>query len=156
MAGEARAEDRSVPEALRRGLTFWRRSIQARVAVSTLLVSAIVVSAVGWFLLRQIEQGLVDHRVAAVLTEVANEGRQASTALDSASPTDTDAEAQARDLVNSIVESGQARGFSVLMAGPGRGDTSLEDRGDRGTSGLVASSVPTSLVQHFDDSAKTA
>ena len=67
---EARTEGRSVPQALRRGLTFWRRSIQARVAVSTLLVSAIVVSAVGWFLLRQIEQGLVDHRVAAVLTEV--------------------------------------------------------------------------------------
>ena len=153
---EGRTEGRSVPQALRRGLTFWRRSIQARVAVSTLLVSAIVVSAVGWFLLRQIEQGLVDHRVAAVLTEVANEGRQASTALNSASPTDTDAEAQARDLVNSIVESGQARGFSVLMAGPGQGDTSLEDRGDRGTSGLVSSSVPTSLVQHFDDSSKTA
>ena len=83
MAREAPVEGRSVPEALRRGLTFWRRSIQARVAVSTLLVSAIVVSLVGWFLLRQIEQGLVDHRVAAVLTEVANEGRQASTALNS-------------------------------------------------------------------------
>ena len=35
----------SVPEVLRRGLTFWRRSIQARVVLSTVLLSAIVVTA---------------------------------------------------------------------------------------------------------------
>ena len=48
---------RSVPEALRRGLTFWRRSIQARVVVSTVLLSTVVLVAVGWFLLRQVRAG---------------------------------------------------------------------------------------------------
>ena len=150
MARTAPGEGPSVPEALRRGLTFWRRSIQARVAVSTLLLSAIVVSAVGWFLLRQIEQGLVDHRVAAVLTEVANENRQASTALNSAPPTDTNATAQATDLYSSIYQSGVARGFSVIMAGPGSGKTALIDRGDQVSPLLHESSVPRSLVEHFD------
>ena len=150
MARTAPGEGRSVPEALRRGLTFWRRSIQARVAVSTLLLSAIVVSAVGWFLLRQIEQGLVDHRVAAVLTEVANENRQASTSLNSAPPTDTNATAQATDLYSSIYQSGVARGFSVIMAGPGSGRTALIDRGDQVSPLLHESSVPRSLVEHFD------
>ena len=42
----------------RRWLTFWRRSIQARVVVSTIILSAVVVSAVGWFLLRQTRDGL--------------------------------------------------------------------------------------------------
>ena len=46
----------TVPEALRRGLTFWRRSIQARVVVSTVLLSAVVVTGVGWLLLRQVER----------------------------------------------------------------------------------------------------
>ncbi|MFZ2013709.1 MAG: MtrAB system histidine kinase MtrB [Nocardioides sp.] len=150
MARTAPGEGPSVPEALRRGLTFWRRSIQARVAVSTLLLSAIVVSAVGWFLLRQIEQGLVDHRVAAVLTEVANENRQASTSLNSAPPTDTNATAQATDLYSSIYQSGVARGFSVIMAGPGSGKTALIDRGDQVSPLLHESSVPRSLVEHFD------
>ena len=84
LAGDLIGGGRSLPEALRRGLTFWRRSIQARVVVSTLLLSAVVVTAVGWFLLRQVEQGLVDHRVASVLADVSNETSQLRTGLRSA------------------------------------------------------------------------
>ena len=60
----------------------WRRSIRARVVVSTVLLSAVVVTGVGWLLLRQIEQGLVDHRVSSVLVEVGNENTQASQLLE--------------------------------------------------------------------------
>ena len=35
-------------------VTLWRRSIQARVVISTVLLSALVVSLVGWTLLRQV------------------------------------------------------------------------------------------------------
>jgi len=73
---------RTLPETLRRGLTFWRRSIQARVVVSTVLLSAIVVTAVGWLLLRQVEHGLVHHRVDSVLVEVGNEDAHAVALLD--------------------------------------------------------------------------
>ncbi|HEX3222138.1 MAG TPA: MtrAB system histidine kinase MtrB [Nocardioides sp.] len=147
---------RSVPEAVRRGLTFWRRSIQARVVVSTVLLSAVVVTAVGWFLLRQVEHGLVDHRVDTVLLEVKNENDQAIARLEAVPGTDTDAQAQAMGLYRSIADSGQARGFSVVMAGAGSGDQSLESRGVRATSKDAADAVPQSLIQHFDSSKETA
>ena len=56
--------------AVRRGLTFWRRSIQARVVASTVLLSFAVVAGLGWFLLGQIREGLLDNRVDAVVAEV--------------------------------------------------------------------------------------
>src|SRR5215208_6163289 len=98
---------RTVPGALRGGLTCWRRSIQARVVVSTVLLSAIVVTAVGWFLLRQVEQGLLDRRVDAVLTEVASENAQAASRLDAVLGTDTNATEQATQLYQPIYQSGQ-------------------------------------------------
>ena len=147
---------RSLPEALRRGLTFWRRSIQARVVVSTLLLSAVVITAVGWFLLRQVEQGLVDHRVASVLADVTNETTQARSALAQAPGTETDAAAQAQELVNPIIDSGNARGFDVVLAGPGfdvpisqRGAPIFSNQGD-------VSSIPQTLVDHFDSSDSAA
>src|SRR6478752_9986114 len=90
---------RSVPEALRRGLTFWRRSIQARVVVSTVLLSTVVVLAVGWFLLRQVQQGLLDHRVETVLREAGNENQAAAERLRAAPGTDTNANQQASEVL---------------------------------------------------------
>ena len=148
---------RRLPEALRRGLTFWRRSIQARVVVSTLLLSAVVVTGVGWFLLRQVEQGLVDHRVASVLADVSNETSQLRTALSSAPGTETDASTQAGQLINPIIDSGQARGFDVVFVGPGANGTTLAQRGALlFTPRLEPSSVPQSLVDHFDSSGSPA
>jgi two-component system sensor histidine kinase MtrB len=144
---------RSLPEALRRGLTFWRRSIQARVVVSTVLLSTVVLVAVGWFLLRQVQQGLLDHRVETVLREADTETQAADDRLQAAVGTDTDATRQAQQLVAApIITSGQARGFSVLMANPGSADTPLADRGTFGTQELDLASVPSSLVEHFDTS----
>jgi two-component system sensor histidine kinase MtrB len=139
-----------VPQTLRRGLTFWRRSIQARVVVSTVLLSAIVVTAVGWLLLRQVERGLVDHRVDAVLVEVANEDGQASQSLKAIPATDSDASRQAQSLYQGLQTSGSARGFSVVVVESGRGDQPLDDRGPEASTQQAVASVPTSLVRHFD------
>ena len=147
---------RTVPEALRRGLTFWRRSIQARVVVSTVLLSAVVVSAVGWFLLRQVEQGLVDHRVDAVLSEVANENSQVANRLESATGTETNASRQVTLLYDAIAESGRVRGFDVVMAGDARSGTPLNERGPKYPRALELRTVPESLVHHFDSSSKVA
>jgi two-component system sensor histidine kinase MtrB len=141
---------RKVPEALRRGLTFWRRSIQARVVVSTVLLSAIVVTAVGWFLLRQVERGLVDHRVDSILIEVGNENDQTDKLLAAVPGTDTNADQQATDLVNGLEDSGNARGFSVVMLEAGTRNEPLNDRGPQATSQQAVDSVPSSLVGHFD------
>jgi two-component system sensor histidine kinase MtrB len=147
---------RTFPEALRRGLTFWRRSIQARVVVSTVLLSTVVVLAVGWFLLRQVQQGLLDHRVETVLREVGTENQAAADRLRAAPGTDTNATQQASDvLMGPIFSSGQARGFSVVMAGPGGRNTSLEKRATSFTPQLDLASVPQDLVDRMDDPTTT-
>jgi two-component system sensor histidine kinase MtrB len=148
---------RSLPAAVHRGLTFWRRSIQARVVVSTLLLSALVVSIVGWFLLQQTREGLLDHRVKAVVAEANNETAEARTRLRAASGTDMDNASQQRELVEPIIQRGSTRGFSVVLTGP-VGDTGsrIADGGAKFTSGLDTSSVPASLEQHFDEIAPTA
>jgi two-component system sensor histidine kinase MtrB len=148
--------DLRVPEALRRGLTFWRRSIQARVVVSTLLLSALVVTGVGWFLLRQVEQGLLSHRVTTVVAEASSESSDASKSLTAAPGTDLDATTQAGDLFTPIMDQGLTRGFSVVLADQGSGDTSIVNRGDLKTPGLDPSSVPGSLLRHFDNSTQSA
>ena len=141
---------RRLPGALRRALTFWRRSIQARVVASTVALSAVVICAVGWLLLQQTRDGLLENRVAAVTAEVADEVKEAEDRLDAASGQDADASAQRRDLVELIIQRGETRGFKVVLAGPlsaGRiadGDTFYSPR-------LHLDSVPLALQQHFDD-----
>ena len=148
---------RSLPAAVRRGLTFWRRSIQARVVVSTLLLSAAVVSVVGWLLLQQTREGLLAHRVTAVVAEANNETTEARTRLDAALGTYTGSASQQRDLVEPIIQRGDTRGFSVVLAGP-VGDTGgrIADGGAEFTPGLDKFSVPVSLEAHFDRVAPTA
>ena len=62
-----------LPPVLRHGPAFWRRSVQARVVVSTVLLSAAVVGVVGWFLIQQTRDGLLENRVDAVVQEAEGE-----------------------------------------------------------------------------------
>lgn len=136
--------------AVRRALTFWRRSIQARVVASTIVLSAIVVSAVGWILLQQTRQGLLEHRVDVVLGEVDTEMVEASDRLAAASGTEVNSGRQQRDLVEPIIERGVSRGYSVVLAGPAGEDVALREGGSEYTSGLDLVSVPRELEEHFD------
>lgn len=136
--------------ALRRGLTFWRRSIQARVVASTIVLSAIVVSAVGWILLQQTRQGLLEHRVDVVIGEVDAEMVDARDRLAAASGTEVNAGRQQRDLVDPIIDRGGSRGYSVVLAGPEGEDVPLREGGGEYTSGLDLVSVPEDLESHFD------
>ncbi len=135
---------------LRRALTFWRRSIQARVVVTTLVLSAVVISAVGWLLLRQTRDGLLDNRVDAVLAESASETLAANTRLTQTPGTDTDVGSQLDDLFDPIKERGAVRGFEVVLAGPVGSGKPLTAGGTRSTPGLAVASVPEALRQHFD------
>ncbi|MFC7504252.1 MtrAB system histidine kinase MtrB [Nocardioides sp. CPCC 206347] len=140
---------RVAPE-VRRALTFWRRSIQARVVVSTVVLSALTVSAVGWILLQQTKQGLLEHRVEVVLGEVDAEVSDANGRLAAASGTEVNASRQQRDLVDPIIDRGVSRGYSVVLAGPEGEDLPLREGGGEYTSGLDLVSVPESLEAHFD------
>ena len=148
--------DRSLPAAARRGLTFWRRSIQARVVASTLLLSAAVVGVVGWFLLQQTRDGLIDQRVDAVVAEANNETTEARTRLAAAPGTDIDTSAQQRDLVDPIIQRGDTRGFGVVLAGPVGSPGLNADGGAMRSANLDTSSVPVLLQQHFSEPAGTA
>ena len=70
---------------LRSVATVWRRSIQARVVISTLLLSAVVVSLVGWVLLQQITDGLVRSKTESSVDETSRATAEAQRRLSAAS-----------------------------------------------------------------------
>ena len=147
-----------LPAGLRRGLTFWRRSIQARVVVSTVLLSALVFTGVGWFLLQQTREGLLDHRVKAVVAEANAETTAARNALQGVSGTDIDAAGQRRDLFDPIYQRGSVRGFEVVLAGPLSAEPGSTELGQAMSStGLdLTRSIPLSLQEHLHSSDTTA
>lgn len=138
---------RRPPLPLGRALTFWRRSVQARVVASTVLLSFAVVTVVGWFMLGQTREGLLDNRVETVVAEVENETAEAERRLAAAQGTEFEPAEQRAQLVEPLIVRGAARGFSVMLSGPG---------GQIRTEGLDTTSVPASLRAHFEDSATTA
>jgi two-component system sensor histidine kinase MtrB len=147
---------RRAPEAVRRALTFWRRSIQARVVISTVLLSAAVVGVVGWFLLQQTREGLLDHRVTAVVAEAADETSGARDLLQASRSSGSDATQQQQALAGIVIQRGETRGFSVVLVGPSLPGSRIVDGGANFTPGLDTYSVPATLQRHFDESSRTA
>ncbi|WP_179503381.1 MtrAB system histidine kinase MtrB [Nocardioides daedukensis] len=143
--------------AITRGLTFWRRSIQARVVMSTMLLSALVVTVVGWFLLQQTRDGLVDARVDRVLAEAANETEDARARLAAVPGADDEASLQLRQLIEPIIARGASRGFEVVVNGPlGDEPTVLAASGPRYSPGLDLDSVPDELIDQLDEGESSA
>jgi two-component system sensor histidine kinase MtrB len=131
--------------------TFWRRSIQARVVLSTVLLSALVVSLVGWTLLRQITDGLVQDRVREAVAEAGRSSSEVQNSLSSAT-TDFDASEQLPSLAAQIAARGEIRGYDVVLIGPLSQDPagSSLGGGERFTSGLDLSSVPDNLRREVE------
>ena len=142
--------------AVRRALTFWRRSIQARVVASTVLLSAAVVGIVGAFLMQQTRDGLVDNRVAQVIAEAENETADARTKLGAAQGIDVDESRQQDDLIKPIISRGSSRGFAAILSPAAGTGSRLSDGGAKFTQGLDLQSVPESLQQRFDEPTATA
>ncbi len=107
-----------LPPSLRHGPAFWRRSVQARVVVSTVLLSAAVIGVVGWFLIQQTRDGLLEHRVDAAVQEAEGETEAARELLAATPPIDADTSRQQQDLVEPIISRGSSRGFSVILSRP--------------------------------------
>ncbi len=146
-----------VPVAVRRGLTFWRRSTQARVVVSILLLSGVVITGVGLLLLQQIRDGLLEHRVDAVVAEAASETDDARVRLAAASGTEVDAARQVRELADPIISRGDTRGYGVVLAGPVDDDLPLGSGLAASTSGLdLAASIPARLEERLAQAAPGA
>ena len=131
---------------LRHAVGAWRRSIQLRVVLSTVLLSALVVSLVGWALLRQITNGLVDGRVDVALEEAARSSTGVQESL-TAATSDFDASTQLPALASSIVSRAGAQGYDVVLVGPlpEAGAPTSPAAGERFSPGLDLSSVPSRL-----------
>ena len=127
--------------------TFWRRSIQARVVVSTLLLSAVVVAIVGIVLLRQVTDGLVDAKTSSSVAEATRGTIDAQRRLSGASGTDFDSGTQLDQLVRSIVQRGQVQGYDVVLIGPVAGSSEgvAAGSGTRNTQGVRSDSIPIGL-----------
>ncbi|MFT4262260.1 MAG: MtrAB system histidine kinase MtrB [Nocardioides sp.] len=137
---------------------FWRRSLRARIVISTVLLTVLASSVVGWVLMSRVREGLLEHRVAAAVAETATEVEDAQERLSAASTVDLDASGQQRDLVEPIIQRGSTRGFRVIMAGPlDDGTGRIADGGAEFSPGLDTTSVPARLETHFvNGSSRTA
>lgn len=141
--------------AVGRALTIWRRSVSARVVVSTVLLSTVVVGAVSWLLVVQVRDGLLDDRVRSATAEAETETVQAVDRLVGGS--DFDVASQLELVAAPLSQRGAVRGYEVLVA---RSDA--DPASDLTTSGSISSpdldltSVPRSLREHFTGSAQLA
>ena len=145
-----------LPAGVRRALTFWRRSIQVRVVASTVALSTIVIVGVGWFLLQQTRDGLLEHRADVVVAVANGETDQAADALAAVEGTEFNSTQQQADLVDPIRRAGEDRGFSVVLGGPTHTGRRLADGGAEKTLDLDVASVPARMEERFDDEAPTA
>lgn len=68
----------------RKVLELWRRSIQARVVIGTLTLSAVLALLAGWVMLRQVTSGVLDSKREAALSQAAAGFSAAQSRLDSA------------------------------------------------------------------------
>jgi len=140
--------------AVRRTATVWRRSIQARVVLSTLLLCAVVVSLVGWVLLRQITGGLVNGKTEASVNEAARATAEAQRRLSAANGNDFDASTQLTQLVSTLVSRGSVQGYEIVLRGPIAGSSTARasGTGTSSTPGVLGSSIPRALVHQVEDS----
>ncbi len=140
---------------VRRAATVWRRSIQARVVLSTLLLSAVVVGLVGLVLMRQITDGLVAGKTDSAVAEATRGTLDAQTRLSGASGTDFDSSTQLTQLASSIVARGAVQGYDVVLTGPiaGSSQAVAAGSGTLNTPGVKSDSVPErlrSVVERVD------
>lgn len=133
---------------LRRAATFWQRSIQARVVVSTLILSAVVVTLVGWVLMRQITDGLVASKTNAAVAEATRGAYDARSRLEGVPGTEFDSGAQLAQLVAGMVVRGDMQGYDVVLDGPLPGTAEESTTGSGGTfksPDVMTESVPDRL-----------
>jgi two-component system sensor histidine kinase MtrB len=132
---------------LRRAVTVWRRSIQARVVISTLLLSAVVVSLVGWVLLQQITAGLVSGKTDSSVAEAARATAEAQSRLSAANGNDFDAGSQLTQLVSTLVSRGSVQGYEIVLSGPIAGSSAgvATGAGTSSTPGVLSRSIPQRL-----------
>ena len=106
-----------------------------------------VVSLVGWVLMRQITDGLVASKTEQAVAEATRGTLDAQNRLSGASGTDFDASTQLTQLASSIVARGAVQGYDVVLTGPiaGSSQAVAAGSGTPNTPGVKSDSVPERL-----------
>jgi two-component system sensor histidine kinase MtrB len=99
---------------------LWRRSIQARVVIGTVVLSTVLTMLAGFILLRQVTNGLLDSKEQASIAQARSGAVTAQSKLDGAEITDTfDVAPLLKGLVETLAPRDEARDdFSVVIIGP--------------------------------------
>ncbi|MGH3365918.1 MAG: MtrAB system histidine kinase MtrB [Nocardioidaceae bacterium] len=132
----------------------WRRSLQARVVINTLLLSTLVVALVGWLLLSQVTAGLVEGKRAAALSEAASGFETAQDQLDAADPNDFDPGQLLPDLFDNLSSRGDASGqYEVLLRGPINTpvDSGVSPAGSLFLPGVNPENIPDDLMRQVTE-----
>ena len=128
----------------RRPAGVWRRSLHLRVVTGTLVLSALVTVFVGWILLRQVTDGVLQAKVAASVGEASAGFKSAQAAIDAAEPSGDPSELTTQ-LAQDIALRGASGGLYdvVLDVLPAEGGSQTVARSTRAT--VLPSSVPADL-----------
>ncbi|TNC31235.1 MtrAB system histidine kinase MtrB [Mumia zhuanghuii] len=149
---------RRAPRWLRRGLlrvrnvlspvvSLWRRSIQARVVITTMAISTLVIGGVGWLMLQGVADGMVEARRAVALSEARAGFNQAQQSLDVSAVSEASSEIDAlRTLVNDLASrSGSPPSYQVMLEGPL--DPSGEGEAAFASAGIASPAIPDDLAR---------
>lgn len=125
---------------------IWRRSIQARVVTSTIVLSALVVALTGWALLRDVASGLAEDRSTAAISEARSGFDYAQTQLDASVETEPTTQSQTlTQMVDSLTRSrGAQRTYELVLEGPlvtADGEVPI-----RSSAAIAAGSLPADLT----------
>lgn len=104
--------------AIRRATGWWRRSLQARVVTSTIVLVVLVVGVVGFALLQQVADGLTRSRTETAVAEARVGLEQAQDELDVAVETQPQTQAATlTQLVDGVTDT-DTRSYELVLEGP--------------------------------------
>jgi two-component system sensor histidine kinase MtrB len=128
----------------------WRRSIQARVVIGTLTLSAVLALLAGWVLLRQVTEGLLDSKQQASITQATVGAETAQARLDSTEiGSFFDVGPEIRKLIEVLSPSAEAQNdYDVVIIGPVSAGPAIQPTRGSLASGQVdaATTISTGLM----------
>nr|WP_184806971.1 MtrAB system histidine kinase MtrB [Kribbella italica] len=115
---------------------IWRRSIQARIVTGTLLMSTVVLILVGWVMMSQVTDGVLESRRTSAQAEAAAQLNALSSSINAADP------ATITQKLTELVQNSNRAGLYdvVLMPTDNSGSVLIQQTG-----GVISTSVPQEL-----------
>ena len=124
----------------------WRRSLQTRVVVTTLVVSGVVVLLLASLLLDQVGRGLVNAKIRAALTQAQSGLAQAQNAVEVGDNRESAVEDRLQDVARVLSLRGQSGTPYQVLLGSALGDAKAF-----ASAGVSPSAIPRELAASLDE-----